>query len=110
MLSDDAWAAHVRELVRRYRLTAEQQQQAWRIYDAAAERRDYVRRRYEARIAPAGTGGTDPAAARAERELNDLIARLFEQFKRRLDGLPTRAQRAAAETPQVPADAPGRQP
>lgn len=100
--AEDAWALYVREFIRRYQLDADQVQRAWIIY------RDVRTRASELGIKLVGSPQTDavgPALAKDSRAGKPAAAvdgaispagqRLFEQMKRRLDRLPTRAQRRA---------------
>ncbi len=94
-ITDDPWAAYVRGFIERYRLNPDQQQQAWRIFGSAVAQRDRLR---DDPRAPRGTSpptASQPAATRR----HGPAERLFEQLKARLDRIPTRAQRAAAERP-----------
>lgn len=95
---DHAWAVYVREFVRKYSLDAEQQRSAWRIYDSVTEQRKQLERRTGVRTAqapPPMHPAIGPAAGSRPATAHD---RLFEQLRRRLDRLPTRAQRAAVES------------
>lgn len=88
--ANDPWAEYVRAYIQRYRLDADQQQQAWSIHRQVTERRTSLERR---RATPGnGAASTQPAAREAA-----AVDRLFEQLRRRLERLPTRAQRRAAE-------------
>lgn len=92
--TDDPWAAYVRGFIERYKLNADQQQQAWRIFASAAAQRDRLSN------SPRSPGGTDPpAASQPAARRSNPTERLFEQLKARLDRIPTRAQRTAAERP-----------
>lgn len=101
----DPWAAYVREFVARFRLDDAQQQRAWLVYDDARTHREAVSRRYEAALKSAqqraAGADADDKARRALRDLeqrrNGSVEDVFGQMKRRLDRLPTRAQRKDAE-------------
>jgi hypothetical protein len=107
---DDPWAPYVREFIARYRLKQGQQEAAWRIHRSAAERRDQLLHRYQQRngepgsASPSSASPDSPGAARNPQlvltpEQADSVARVFDQLRSRLERLPTRAQRAAAEHP-----------
>ncbi|MBW7906927.1 MAG: hypothetical protein LC135_07355 [Phycisphaerae bacterium] len=117
---ESEWEAYTRRFIETYRLDEEQRQRAWSICDECQERgREYIeRRRSELRALDAEGLGLqelpkDVQPARAQ-QLNERRARLLEPLQRifdaqlrpRLDKLPTRAQRAAAEARRTPQDAP----
>ncbi len=83
---NDPWAQHVRAFIARYQLSDDQQQRAWRIYTEVREHRDRVTRK--------AADGRDAGAAEKQKAAVD---RLFEQLNRRLERVPTRAQRRAVE-------------
>lgn len=98
------WAQYVRAFIRKYDLNHEQQQRAWLLYRDTRERDEVFDRRHERQMervrARAGMADSERTRAalrgqmdkhRSERE------RLFELLKRRLERLPTRAQRKSAE-------------
>jgi len=94
----DPWARHVREFIAKYGLDEAQQQSAWAAYRSAAERRDLLRQRQQRQEEVAARRGGDSAAVAALRKRYDAaVERLFGQLNRRLESLPTRAQRRAAE-------------
>ncbi len=102
-LDNDPWAVHTREFVQRYQLDDDQSQRAWQIYRESRERRDEYVKRHEARIAGARGAANGAADERTHGRIEELTAReraaidrLFDQFKLRLEKLPTRAQRKAA--------------
>lgn len=88
---NDPWAEHVRSFISRYQLTNEQQATAWRVHESLAAQRDELQRRR------AAVGGKPAGRGAAVVE-----TRLFEQLKRRLERIPTRAQRAKSEAPAAP--------
>jgi hypothetical protein len=100
---DDEWARYVREFIRKYKLNDEQQQRAWLIYRDAKERDDVFQRRFDRQLETArGRAGAEAEPAQAAiREQTEKHTqerdRLFGQMKRRLDRLPTRAQKKEAE-------------
>lgn len=106
---NDPWALYVRNFVSRYGLNDNQQQRAWSIYREVRTHRDQLTRRAAARDGAAARpamAAEDPVSA-VTAGLDDkqraAVERLFEQLKRRLERLPTRAQRkAAAATPTAP--------
>ncbi|MFQ5807582.1 MAG: hypothetical protein ACE5I3_14135 [Phycisphaerae bacterium] len=102
--ADDPWAKYVRAFIRKYHLNDEQQQRAWLVYRDTKERDKVFERRHERRIkalrAKAGDSNDDRSQA-VLREQNEKrrseSERLFSLLKRRLERLPTRAQRKNAE-------------
>jgi hypothetical protein len=96
---DHPWADYVRQFIRKYSLDADQERSAWRIYDSVTEQRRQLERRTGVRTAQAPPLTTQPATGPAAGfEPVTAHERLFEQLRRRLERLPTRAQRAAAES------------
>lgn len=96
---DDPWAEHVRAAIAKYKLTSDQQQSAWRVFRAVVDQREQTKRRFETRL----TDVKKPAAGEPDKESERIAAqrdaalnRLLDQLKRRLERLPTRAQREAA--------------
>ena len=109
------WAQYVRDFIRRYQLDESQQSRAWKIYRDVKTRGENYRKRFGERIESArrraATAADEAAQARvraAEAEQKTALDRLFEQLKRRLDRLPTRAQRRNAKPlpPERPTTAP----
>lgn len=82
----DPWAKYVQSYIEKYALNEEQQQRAWLFYDDAIKRRDLLAKRS---AAPAGSIGK-------------VHERLFSALERRLDQLPTRAQRKGASDQPLP--------
>lgn len=118
------WERYVVDFSKRHNLDDAQKQAAQKILrDVQEQANRYISGKrpqiemIDKQIASAG-GGSDAAARsqklRSERQqLLDPIQRMFEkQLKPRLDRIPTRAQRQAAETPdrKAPEFAPGRTP
>lgn len=109
--SADPWRDYVARFIARYGLNEEQSQRAWLVYKDASNRRDVFAKRYErqveARRARARSANADAlkvAIAELSKAHQEDEERLFGQLKRRLDRLPTRAQRrAAAEAAPQPA-------
>jgi len=96
----DPWARYVRDFIRRYGLDEAQQQRAWIIFRSARERRNFHEQRYAQRIAQcrrelAASGGEVLQRRLGELEKTQATTReiIFEELKRRLERLPTRAQR-----------------
>jgi hypothetical protein len=116
--SRDPWADYVRRFIEKYRLDEAQQGRAWKIYRDVRTRGDRYEKVYGERIEAArrhAASGDDEAAQRTVRETEAqqkaAMDRLFEQLKRRLERLPTRAQlRDAGPTPLEPPDSQGKQP
>jgi len=111
-VDDDPWATYIREFIARFELNHAQQQSAWRVHGKMTPRRDRLRERYgeqigalERRLAAADSAGTRETIARQRTNLEEGETRLFEELKRRLDQLPTRAQRRAAAA-RAPASQP----
>ena len=104
---DDEWARYVREFIRKYGLNDEQQQRAWLIYRDAKERDVVFQRRFDRQLETVRSRGeaqSEPvqAAVREQTEKHQKERdRLFSQMKRRLERLPTRAQRRNAETTEA---------
>lgn len=110
------WEAYTRRFIIRYKLDEEQTQKAWAICNECQERgRAYIARRKPVleeidkrlRKPASATGGEELAQrGRLESEKADNLAPLTkifeEQLKPRLERLPTRAQRRAAEFEPTP--------
>lgn len=90
---NDPWAQYVREFIRKYQLNDEQTQKAWLFHKDAIQRRD-------ATLQAASKGG---ATSQPSEKTQSQLTLLFDRLKQRLDILPTRAQRRAAEI-KVPAE------
>lgn len=106
--ADDAWAKYVRAFIRKYHLNAEQQQRAWLVYRDSKERDEVFLKRYDRQMkslrekAAADPGEARQAAVRDRTEQREReVKRLFGQLKRRLERLPTRAQRKGAEPGEI---------
>lgn len=98
----DEWARYVDEFIRKYGLDDEQQQKARSILqDQYAQRDQFYSRNYNAfdRLSKLYTAAkTDEALTKAEEQYKKLTAPLdtmFDVLKKRLDRLPTTAQRRA---------------
>lgn len=105
--ADDEWARYTREFIKKYVLTESQQHRAWQVYRDAARRRDRLKVRYgeqiaaaERRVIASDTEHSRALLEKARKRQGDAIDRLFEQFKRRLDRLPTAEQREEAKKRQ----------
>jgi hypothetical protein len=105
---DDPWAKYVRAFIRKYHLNDEQQQRAWLVYRDAKDRDEVFERRFQRQLeALRGTAGSSDneriRAALLERTEKHRTERdrLFGQLKRRLERLPTRAQRKNAEPGEI---------
>jgi len=106
--ADDPWAKYVRAFIKKYQLNDEQQQRAWLFYRDAKERDELFAKRHDRRTAALRTkaGKSDDertrAALHAENEKRRSESeRLFNLLKRRLERLPTRAQRKNAEPGEI---------
>jgi hypothetical protein len=118
------WERYVADFCKRHNLDDAQKQAAQKILrDVQDQANRYIAGKrpqiemIDKQLAAAGAGGDAAAKSaklRSERQqLLDPIQRMFEkQLKPRLDRIPTRAQRQAAETPagRAPEFAPGRSP
>lgn len=105
----DPWAAYVRDFIRRYKLDDAQHRRAWVVYRAAVERRAFHQRRHDQKMEHLNglpRAGDERFAARVAELASSHAARIeliFESMKHRLDKLPMRRQRHAAEpTTTVP--------
>ncbi|MCG3126224.1 MAG: hypothetical protein CHACPFDD_01054 [Phycisphaerae bacterium] len=88
----DEWSRYVADSIRRFHLNDAQQNSAWKVYRDLADRRDALLRK-------ARPSSAAPAAAEKPNEkLTADVQRLFDDLKRRIDRIPTRAQRRAAES------------
>ncbi|MCH8881072.1 MAG: hypothetical protein IID34_14480 [Planctomycetes bacterium] len=99
---DDAWAAYVKSFIRKYRLNEAQQNRAWAIYRDVKGYGDKLRTRAEKKTAGLKAERAKADASRRSsidrriQEAAEPLRRVFDQMKRRLDRLPTRAQRRDA--------------
>lgn len=103
------WERYVRQFIERYRLDKEQADRAWTIFLDCRRRADeYIQRHRDrfteliSQMLAARDAGqkekTEELAGQVQR-LREPIDRIFEEsLKPRLEKLPTRAQRAAAES------------
>lgn len=103
------WERYVQDFIARYHLDDAQQTRAWSIYRSAQDRREAQEKRLALRVGELNGSGRDPEAVTRQRATLDkeharVCDTLFDALKRRLDRLPTSAQRAAAEStaPQTP--------
>lgn len=116
----DPWVRHVEEFIKKYDLNAEQSTTARQLLRKKIEERDNYLRRTNKRIAAveeellnAETSEDKERWSAEYRKLAAPIERAFRVLNERLDKLPTRAQRAAAqkkEQEQSPAETPAEQP
>jgi hypothetical protein len=98
------WARYVRDFIRRYDLNEAQQNRAWAIYRDVRAYGDRIEERVTKAVADLTERRARTQDADALAKLDSQVAaarqpldRIFEQMKRRLDRLPTRAQRVDAE-------------
>jgi hypothetical protein len=116
---ESAWEAYTREFIARYHLDDGQSQKAWSILRECQEEANQYLVRHKSdfeqlqqklkKVADAGTATAKELWARSQQaaKLRAPLNEIFErQLKPRLDKLPTRAQRAAAERDQPPASQP----
>ncbi len=108
----DEWALYTQQFIKRYQLNAEQRQRAYAMLRRQQEARDRYLRRKTAEMArvtrmlkEAETEEQRQKALEAYERLNAPIEKMFQALKDRLETLPTRAQRRAAE-PAAPATRP----
>lgn len=102
---DDEWGKYVKSFIAKYKLDEGQQSRAWVIYRDLKQRGDKMRTRIDGIVKPleAQLGTTKDAAGRERLQSQIASAKkpldqMFEDLKRRLEGLPTRAQRKEAES------------
>jgi hypothetical protein len=114
---EQIWERYVREFIARFELDAEQTAATWRMHQACVEQAREHLERNNKRMVDALTRLEQAREARDEgklaaakanwEELTSPIQRIFEQqLKPRLEKIPTRAQRAAAEQKDRAAPAP----
>lgn len=101
------WERYVQDFIVRYQLDDAQQTRAWAIYRSAQERREAQEKRLAARVAELNSSGRDPEVLTRQRTTLDqnhakVCDTLFDALKRRLDRLPTSAQRAAVDSAGPP--------
>lgn len=99
---NDPWGTYVDAFVKKYQLNNEQSDRAWQIYGDVRTRRDELAQRYERRRRPVHQGVSEPITGDVEAQRDAMLARLFDQMSRRLDRLPTRAQRKDAGPQPLP--------
>ena len=99
----DPWAEYVRRFIVKYALDEEQQQKAWLFHKDARQRADAAAHRFARKTGELKKGSaaaserTKAAIAEKAKARDHDLERLFSAMKRRLERLPTRAQRRAAE-------------
>lgn len=104
----DPWARYVAAFIRKYQLDAGQQDRAWSIHDSVKPRVDQLERRYQQRLAAMRGHSTVPAEDRAKAEIEITtrheaeLERLFYQMNRRLERLPSTAQKRNADKSDLP--------
>ena len=103
----DDWARYVHAFIKRYSLTEDQSQSAWRIHARVNELRQNSDRRFEHRIAELEKRDAKQSP-RGERLLRstrgqqqNITQGLFERLQTQLEKLPTRQQREAVESVQA---------
>lgn len=95
----DPWAVYVRDFIRRYGLNEAQQRSAWQTYRRVREQRELQEHQHERRVDRLRHGrageddGLQARLAKLEAGKEKTLERLFDLLKRRLNRLPTRAQR-----------------
>ncbi len=90
----DPWADYVKQFITKYTLDDGQQERAWIVYKSAVERREQQVRRFEAR---AGRVSGSAAQAKLAESRAASEKTIFDEMKRRLERLPTTAQRRTAD-------------
>lgn len=114
-VSQDDWDRYLTAFIGKFTLNEAQQTRSRSILSDVKKRRDRLRKRVtkkkELLLVKLDKGGDDAVkSVKAElSRLNEPLARLFGQFKRRIGRLPTRAQRRDAGKQELsePADARG---
>lgn len=101
---EDEWTVYTRRFIERYQLNDEQRQKAFQILRRQQEARDrYLRRKVDEMaqvtrlLTEAATEEDRQASLRAYEQLNAPVNQIFQRLQERLETLPTRAQRKAAE-------------
>jgi hypothetical protein len=107
----DEWTRYTRGFIRRYDLNAEQRQNAYTLLHQEQQRRDNYLLSKSAEVERVAkllqaTGPEEESenALDAYERLYAPVRQMFEQLKRRLNTLPTRAQRRAAAKAGLEAD------
>jgi hypothetical protein len=107
----DEWTIYTEQFIERYQLNAEQKQKAYAFLRRQQEERDrYLRQKTDEmeevtkRLQAATTEEERKAAVAQYDRLTAPVERMFERLKERLDTLPTRAQRRAAEPAEPEAE------
>jgi hypothetical protein len=99
----DAWEKYVQGVIDKYTLNETQQALAWRMHKMVESRKERFAKRTERQVEAAesrfrtNTEGLKTAVASLKEEQRKREEALFAQLKERLETIPTRAQRAAAE-------------
>lgn len=98
----DDWAQYVQRFIQKFQLNESQQAQAWKIYRAVQVRRESYEKRFKEQSEQLKRGVTGSEADQArltavQADQKQALDRLFDQLRRRLDRLPTRAQRRDAK-------------
>jgi hypothetical protein len=91
--AEDSWSRYVREFIRRYQLNDAQAEAAWSILRELTRRAEDYRRRYELTLAEI------PANQRATATAYAPLRAMFAELQRRLEPIPTQAQRRRAQKP-----------
>jgi len=93
----DEWTRYVQEFIKKYKLDTKQQRQAWQILEELKKRAEEYRLSHKPDY-DAAKRISDAKLRSEEIELLDKpIREMFEELKRRLDRIPTAAQREAAK-------------
>lgn len=106
--SQDDWDRYLAAFIGKFKLNDPQQSRSRSILRDVKKRRDRLRARVtkkkELLLVKLDKGGDDAVkSVKAElSRLNEPLARLFGQFKRRIERLPTRAQRRDAGKQELP--------
>jgi hypothetical protein len=106
---DDPWARYVRAFIRKYQLDDGQQQRAWLVYGDVKARADRLHKRHTQQLEVVNRRlgkGDDEKVASTLRSMvkrhNTSMERLFGQLQKRLERLPTSAQRRDALPGELP--------
>lgn len=110
-VANDPWAAYVDAFIQKYKLNNEQSQRGWQIFGEVKARRDEMQSRYAKRQESLNVEQLrGPAGIQLRAGHDSNIERLFDQMTRRLDKLPTRAQRKDAKAGDLPMPIPRKTP
>lgn len=96
---NDPWGGYVQAFIQKFQLNHEQAQRGWQIYNDVRTRRDTLQVRFDRKRSDSAEIAASTTQANQHQA---TLARLFEQMTRRLERLPTRAQRKDALPMELP--------